>query len=210
MRNVLDEIGLNRDQLREAIQDEYKEVANHPDKGFHFHTGRKLAQILGYQDSWLEGVPEATLDSFAGTGNPFSMGELQPGERIVDIACGAGVDSFIAAKMVGPTGYVVGVDMTKQMIAKARRSLQESGVQNLEFCHGFAEDLPVTDGWADVVISNGSFELMPDKAAVLVEINRILKPGGRVQFGDILVDRPLNCDTPAAPTGPTVEVDLST
>lgn len=203
MKSVLDEIGLNRDELRGAIQDEYAEVAVHPDKGFHFHTGRKLAAILGYEDAWLEAVPERSIDSFAGTGNPFSMGALQPGERVVDIACGAGIDSFIAASMVGDDGYVVGVDMTKPMINKARQSLAESGARNLEFCEGFAEALPVTDGWADVVISNGSFNLVPDKTAVLQEIGRVLKPNGRIQFGDILVDRPV-------PTGAKANIDLWT
>ncbi len=203
MTSVLDEIGLNRDELRDAIRHEYNEVALNPDKGFHFHTGRKLAGILGYQDEWLANVPETAVSSFAGTGNPFSLGELQPGERVVDIACGAGIDSFIAANMVGEQGYVVGVDMTKPMINKARQALAESGKRNLEFCEGYAEELPVTDGWADVVISNGSLNLMPDKTAVLREVARVLKPGGRVQFGDILVDRPV-------PAGAKANIDLWT
>lgn len=203
MKNVLDEIGLNRDELRHAIQEEYMEVASNPDQGFHFHTGRKLAAILGYDETWLENVPETAVASFAGTGNPFSLGELKPGERVVDIASGAGIDSLIAANMVGPDGYVVGVDMTKEMVRRARAALAETNLQNVEFCEGFAEELPVPDGWADVVISNGSFNLMPDKVAVLEEIFRVLKPGGRIQFGDILVDRPV-------PTGAKANIDLWT
>ena len=177
------------DHLRRAIQDEYAEVAAHPDKGFHFHTGRPLAALLGYREEWLEGVPEATIASFAGTGNPFSMGELRSGERVVDVGSGAGIDSFIAAKMVGADGQVIGVDMTPAMLQRARSSAAEGGFTNVEFRQGFGEALPVEDGWADVVISNGALNLMPDKGGALREMARVLKPGGRLQIGDILVQR---------------------
>ncbi|HET9425790.1 MAG TPA: methyltransferase domain-containing protein, partial [Gemmatimonadaceae bacterium] len=119
--------GLDVEELRRAIQQEYALVASDPDQGFHFHTGRRLAGILGYSDEWLDGVPEGTIASFAGTGCPFTLGPLRPGERVVDIGCGAGIDSLIAAKMVGPTGQVVGVDMTPAMIAKARDSAAAMG-----------------------------------------------------------------------------------
>src|SRR5919199_5453686 len=174
-------------ELRQAIQAEYAEVALHPTRGFHFHTGRPLARLLGYDDAWLEGIPEGTIESFAGTGNPFSLGRLHDAERVVDVGSGAGIDSLIAARMVAPDGYVVGVDMTPAMLAKARASAGESGLGNVEFCHGFAEELPVPDDWADVVISNGVLNLFPDKAAGLREMARVLKPGGRLQVGDILV-----------------------
>ncbi|HJQ09882.1 MAG TPA: methyltransferase domain-containing protein [Gemmatimonadaceae bacterium] len=181
--------GLDVAALREAIQEEYTQVAVNPDGGFHFHTGRRLAAILAYDEKWLEGVPEATISSFAGTGNPFSLGPIVEGERVVDVGCGAGIDSIIAARMVGATGSVIGVDMTPAMIETARRSADEADVGNLEFRQGLAESLPVADNWADVVISNGVLNLFPDKLAGLREMARVLKPGGRLQIGDILVQK---------------------
>jgi arsenite methyltransferase len=175
--------------LRSAIQDEYKLVALEPERGFHFHTGRQLARMLGYADEWLARIPETALESFAGTGNPFSLGALKPGENVVDVGSGAGFDSLIAAQLVAPGGQVLGVDMTPAMLEKARRALEESGSGNVEFRQGYAESLPVEDGWADVVISNGVLNLMPDKAAALREMQRVLKPGGRLQIGDILVQK---------------------
>lgn len=181
--------GLDVDGLRQAIQEEYALVATEPDRGFHFHTGRRLAAILAYDEEWLEGVPEATIASFAGTGNPFSLGRLIPGEHVVDVGCGAGIDSVIAARMVGPTGSVVGVDMTPAMLEKARAGAKEAELPNLEFRQGLAESLPVADGWADVVISNGVLNLFPDKLAGLQQMARVLKPEGRLQIGDILVQK---------------------
>ena len=181
--------GLDVESLRVAIREEYSAVAAEPERGFHFHTGRPLARLLGYDDAWLEGIPEGSIASFAGTGNPFSLGPLRPGERVVDVGSGAGIDSLIAARMVGPNGYVVGVDMTPAMLDKARRSAAEAGLENVEFCHGVAEELPVPDEWADVVISNGVMNLFPDKMAGLNEMARVLKPGGRLQIGDILVQK---------------------
>ncbi|MEX2154197.1 MAG: methyltransferase domain-containing protein [Gemmatimonadaceae bacterium] len=179
--------GLDVERLRRAIQDEYAVVASEPDRGFHFHTGRRLAAILAYEEAWLDGIPEGAIASFAGTGNPFSIGPLQPGEKVVDVGCGAGIDSLIAARMIGPTGRVIGVDMTPEMVAKARASAEEARALNVDFRQGFAESLPAEDGWADVAISNGVLNLFPDKLAGLREIARVLKPGGRLQFGDILV-----------------------
>src|SRR5215217_2135525 len=175
--------------LRGAIQEEYSEVASNPQKGFHFHTGRLLARMLEYADEWLEGIPESSIESFAGTGNPFSLGELLPGERVVDVGCGAGIDSLIAAKKVGAAGHVIGVDMTPTMLEKARQAAEETALANVEFREGHAEELPVPDGWADVVISNGVLNLMPDKDAALEEMARVLKTGGRLQIGDILVQK---------------------
>ena len=132
-------------------------------------------------------MPEDSISSFAGTGNPFSLGVLQAGERVVDIGSGGGIDSLIAAGMVGEDGHVVGVDMTAAMLEKARAAAAVAGRDNVEFRQGFGEALPVSDAWADVVISNGVLNLMPDKAAALSEMSRVLKPGGRLQIGDILV-----------------------
>jgi SAM-dependent methyltransferase len=176
-------------ELREAIQDEYAEVARNPKQGFHFHTGRPLAALLGYQPEWLQGVPEGAIESFAGTGNPFSLGEIHSGEQVVDVGCGAGIDSFIAANKVGAAGRVIGVDMTPAMLERARGSATKGKFANVEFRQGYGEALPVPDGWADVVISNGVLNLMPDKAAALGEMARVLRPGGRLQIGDILVQK---------------------
>jgi len=196
-------IDVDRDQLRTAIQTEYAEVALQPTKGFHFHTGRPLARLLGYAEAWLIGIPKGAIESFAGTGNPFSLGTLRPGERVVDVGAGAGIDSLIAATMVGPTGQVVGVDMTPEMLGKARRNAVAAGLSNVEFREGYGEALPVPDGWADVVISNGVLNLMPDKSAGLQEIARVLKPGGRLQIGDILVQK-------AVPESAKRKIDLWT
>jgi arsenite methyltransferase len=193
--------GLDVEQLRDSIRQEYSEVATHPDKGFHFHTGRPLARILGYDDAWLDGIPEATIASFAGTGCPFSLGALSPGEYVVDVGCGAGIDSLIAARMVGPEGRVVGVDMTPSMLERALASAASTEVTNADFRHGLAESLPVPNAWADVVISNGVMNLFPDKVAGLGEMARVLKPGGRLQIGDILVQK-------AVPDGGKRNIDL--
>lgn len=181
--------GLDVDQLRQAIRDEYSLVATEPDHGFHFHTGRTLARILQYEDRWLEGLPEETIASFAGTGNPFSLGALSPGEYVVDVGCGAGIDSLIASRMVGPEGKVIGIDMTPEMLQRARESAETLGADNVQFEQGLAESLPVPNDWADVVISNGVLNLFPDKFAGLQEMARVLKPGGRLQIGDILVQK---------------------
>ena len=182
------------DGLRRAIQDEYALVAQQPEHGFHFLVGRPLATLLGYKERWLTGIPEPTIESFAGTGNPFSVGALLAGEYVVDVGCGGGIDSLIAAHMVGLSGRVIGVDMTPAMVRKARTSAAAAGTLNLEFREGFGEALPVEDGWADVVISNGVLNLMPDKDAALREMARVLKPGGRLQIGDILVQKPVPQD----------------
>ena len=173
--------------LRSAIQEEYEIVAADPGRGFHFHTGRPLARLLGYEDAWLVGVPDGSIASFAGTGNPFSLGALQAGDHVVDVGSGGGIDSLIAAGMVGPDGHVVGVDMTPAMLEKARTGAVAASRDNVEFRQGYGEQLPVPDAWADVVISNGVLNLMPDKRAALAEMARVLKPGGRLQIGDILV-----------------------
>ncbi len=189
--------------LRHEIQKEYREVAAHPDKGFHFHTGRALAKIVQYREEWLAAVPEEVLASFAGTGNPFSMGEMKPGEQVVDLGCGAGIDSFIAASQVGPTGAVFAIDMTPEMLEKGREAAAKAKLPQLVFKQGYLEEIPLPDGWADVVISNGVVNLCPDKEAAFREIFRVLKPGGRIQIGDILVSK-------AVPASAKLKIDLWT
>lgn len=195
--------GVDREVLRDAVRREYREVAENPNQDFHFHTGRTLAKILEYPDEQLELLPESVIESLAGTGNPFAIGEIAEGEKVIDIGCGAGFDSFIAAHMVGPTGAVVGVDMTQEMLDRAQAAKEETDLDHLRFELGYAEDLPVPDGWADVIISNGVLNLCPDKDEVFSHMFSKLKPGGRLQIGDILV-------TKAVPEGAKRKIDLWT
>ncbi len=175
--------------LRCQISDKYTEVAKTPEKGFHFHTGKPLARMLGYAEEVVDSLPAGTVESFAGMGNPFSMGALRSGVTVLDIGCGAGFDSFIAAREVGEAGRVIAVDMTPAMLEKAAAGAREAGLANIEFREGLAESLPAPDGSIDVVISNGVINLCPDKVEVMREVNRVLKPGGRIQIGDIVVHK---------------------
>ncbi len=194
MSTATEALRLDLAGLRAAIREEYEAVALEPGQGFHFHTGRPLARMVGYEEAWLDGLSTLAVESFAGTGNPFSLGQIRSGERVVDVGCGAGMDSLIAARMTGPEGQVIGVDMTPAMLQKARQAAAESNVENVEFREGYGEALPVAAGWADVVISNGVLNLMPDKGAALQEMARVLKPGGRLQIADILVEKPVPDD----------------
>lgn len=189
MTETLDQPGVDLEALRASIRAEYAAVASEPDRGFHFHTGYRLAAILGYPQEWIESLPRGAIVSMAGTGNPFALGYIRPGERVVDCGSGAGADALIAARLVGPAGGVIGVDMTPEMLTTARVNADEARLTNVEFREGLLEALPVETGWADVVISNGVLNLVPDKAAALAEMYRVLRPGGRLLAADIVLER---------------------
>jgi arsenite methyltransferase len=184
--------GLDVTLLRSEIQRTYADVSTQPDQEYIFPTGRAWALDLGYPTDLLARVPEGSCESFAGVANPFSMGSLMPGEDVLDVGCGAGMDSLVAAQMVGATGSVTGIDMTPEMVAKARGSVAEMGLDTVRIVEGSAEHLPFDDASFDVVISNGVIDLIPDKDAVFSEITRVLRPGGRIQLADVTIQRPVS------------------
>ena len=187
--------------LHLEVQIKYAEVALEPTNQFHFHTGRRLAEKVGYSQDLLDVLPDECVESFAGVGNPFSVGEVKNGETVVDVGSGAGFDSLVAGRHVGPEGSVIGVDMTPEMLKKARHNAELMKVSNVTFREGLAENLP--DGLADVVISNGIINSVPDKETALKEILRALKPGGRLYLSDIVVHKPV-------PEGARQNIDLWT
>jgi SAM-dependent methyltransferase len=177
--------------LREEVKSKYRDVACNPHGKHHFHTGRPLAKRLGYDSAIVDRMPDSAVESFAGVANPFSLRALQSGEKVVDAGSGAGFDCFVAASQVGPKGRVVGVDMLPEMLEKSRESARRMALDNVEFREGLLEEMPVDDGWADVVISNGVFNLCADKKQVFREVWRVLRPGGRLQFADIANGKPV-------------------
>jgi arsenite methyltransferase len=181
------EIPVDVDVLREEIRKTYTDVSTDQAQEFIFPTGRAWAQELGYPEPELARVPDATVESFAGVANHWVLGRIEPGAVVLDLGCGAGTDLFIAAQMTGPTGRVIGVDMTAGMLERARASAAEMGIDNVELIESLIESLPLEDASVDVVLSNGVIDLVPDKDAVLDEIDRVLRPGGRLQLADVVI-----------------------
>ena len=179
------EMKVDANVLREEVKSKYREVALDPRGSFHFHTGRPLAERLGYDLSLVNELPDVAVESFAGVANPFAFGALTKGLKVVDAGSGAGFDSFVASSQVGPEGQVIGIDMTEEMLEKSQATAELMGRSYVSFRKGLIEEMPIEDGWADVVISNGVINLCADKPAVFNEIMRVLKPGGRLQFADI-------------------------
>jgi arsenite methyltransferase len=187
------EVEVDVQLLKREIKKTYSSVSEEPDRDFIFPTGRAWAEDLGYPAE-LAAVPDAAVESFAGVANPWELGRLAPGERVLDLGSGAGTDSLIAAQMVGEKGHVTGIDMTPQMLAKARAAAAEMGASNVEFVESEAESLPFPDGSFEVVISNGVIDLIPDKDAVFAELFRVLAPGGRIQIADVTIQNPVSAE----------------
>jgi arsenite methyltransferase len=192
---------LDTHDLERRVKEMYREVADEPFKEFHFETGRALAERLGYPSVALDTIPAAAVDSFAGVGYYFDLARVRPGEVVVDLGSGSGMDSFLAAQQVQETGRVIGIDMTDAQLAKARHLAAEHGFANVEFVEAHIEQLPLPDACADVVISNGVVNLSPDKQAVFAEAARVLRPGGRLALADIVTSTQL-------PLGVTCDASL--
>jgi len=184
-------ISVDPEALRADVRDKYKDVATNPHGTFHFHTGRPLAALLGYDPAVVDALPDRAVESFAGVGNPHLLRPPVPGDHLVDLGSGGGFDCFVAARAVGPDGAVIGVDMTPEMLAKSRETAAQLGLGNVEFREAILEELPIDDGWADIVISNGVINLCADKAAVFAQAYRALRPGGVIEFADIANGKPL-------------------
>jgi arsenite methyltransferase len=191
------EIPVDVDVLREEIRKTYTDVSTEQDQEFIFPTGRGWAEDLGYPEPELSRVPDATVESFAGVANHWTLGRVAPGATVLDLGCGAGTDLLIAAQMAGESGRAIGVDMTAGMLERARASAAAMGLGNVEVHESLIEELPLDDASVDMVISNGVIDLVPDKDAVFDEIDRVLRPGGRLQVADVVIHQEVSEDARA-------------
>jgi SAM-dependent methyltransferase len=188
------EVPVDVEVLREEIRKTYADVSTDQQRDFIFPTGRAWAQELGYPEPELSRVPDATVESFAGVANHWLLGRIEPGSVVLDLGCGAGTDLLIAAQMTGPRGRAIGIDMTASMLDRARASADEMGFANVELHEGLIEAVALDDASVDVVISNGVIDLVPDKDAVFDEIDRVLRPGGRLQLADVVIHHEVSED----------------
>jgi SAM-dependent methyltransferase len=190
----------DRKRIKDSIHQKYAKVSDSPEGLFRYPTGRAGLEALNYDPEIIQALPEAAVASYCGVGNPFTLGPVHEGESVLDIGCGCGVDTLIAAIMVGPTGKAVGIDLVPEMLASARENLRRTSFNNVTFLEISAEDLPFPDESFDVVLSNGVFNLIPDKAKALAEVFRVLKPRGRLMMADQIL-------TGALPDDPKTKVD---
>lgn len=190
---------LDQTSVLEAVKSMYKEVSESPSKGFHFPTGRSSCLYLGYPEQELDSIPATAVESFAGVGYPFLADVIRPGDTVVDIGSGSGTDVLIAGLKTGPDGHVIGIDMTEEMIARANKNIEKAGMSQVEIMESLADELPLSNASADVVTSNGVFNLVPDKAKAFREVYRILRPGGHIQIADIVLSKPVSDASKANP-----------
>ena len=184
-------VKLSDKQIKDAVAKRYGEVAADPDNDFNFPVGLEFAESVGYSDEFLEKLPSSLSESFTGAGNPQPYIDIKPGETVLDIGCGAGLDLYLYARAIGPGGKVYGLDISKEMIAKSKRNMEELGIGNAEFLCAPADEIPLPDESVDIVTANGIYNLSPDKSAVMREVMRVLRRGGRTIFAEIVLKSPL-------------------
>jgi arsenite methyltransferase len=174
-------------EIKSAVAERYSAVATNPDEKFNFPVGRKFAESVGYESAILDHLPAGMWESFTGAGNPQAFVDARPGETVLDLGCGAGLDLYLYAQKIGPNGRLYGLDLSAEMLNKARQNLTETGVSNVEWLNASADSIPLPDNSVDLVTANGIYNLSPDKDAVMREVARVLKPGGRTIFAEIVL-----------------------